>query len=150
MGWKGGRPEVAGQWWTRWTVGAGLTRLLFCSAINGILAMDTFKHDFSTGSVDELGKPSMTPSQVSLIVAMLSAGTAVGALLSAPIGDRWGRRLSLIFAIGVFCMGAVLQLCATNVALLVVGRCVFPVPSRTRLALALFSGQCLLTSATGR
>ncbi|KAK4097929.1 general substrate transporter [Parathielavia hyrcaniae] len=91
-------------------------------AINGILAMATFKQDFSTGFKDDAGQPAMSPSQVSLIVAMLSAGTAVGALCSAPIGDRWGRRLSLIFAIGVFCIGGILQTCATNVPLLVVGR----------------------------
>ncbi len=143
-----GRTEVAGQW-TVDSRGWADTPF-FCSAINGILAMDTFKHDFSTGATDGEGNPIMTPGQVSLIVAMLSAGTAVGALVSAPIGDRWGRRLSLIFAIGVFCMGAILQLCATNVPLLVVGRCVFPILARARPALALFSGQRLLTLATER
>lgn len=100
-----------------------LTRCVLRRAINGILAMETFKQDFTTGFTDDKGQPGMYPSQVALIVAMLSAGTAAGALLSAPIGDRWGRRLSLIFAIGVFCVGGVFQVCATNVALLVVGRC---------------------------
>ncbi|KAL1838137.1 hypothetical protein VTJ49DRAFT_2988 [Mycothermus thermophilus] len=91
-------------------------------AINGILAMDTFKHDFSTGFTDENGRPGMYPGQVALIVAMLSAGTTVGALLSAPIADQWGRRLSLIFAIGIFCIGAIFQVAANNVALLATGR----------------------------
>jgi sugar porter (SP) family MFS transporter len=89
--------------------------------------METFKHDFTTGFIDDNGKPGMYPSQVALIVAMLSVGTTVGALLSAPIGDRWGRRLSLIFAIGIFCIGGIFQVCATNVALLVVGRCAYPI-----------------------
>lgn len=84
--------------------------------------METFKQDFTTGFTDEDGRPGMYPSQVSLIVSMLSVGTAVGSLLSAPIGDRWGRRLSLIFAIGVFCIGGIFQVCAVDVALLVVGR----------------------------
>ncbi|KAH6619268.1 general substrate transporter [Chaetomium sp. MPI-SDFR-AT-0129] len=91
-------------------------------AINGILVMDTFKNDFSTGFIGKDDKPGMYPSQVSLIVAMLSAGTAVGALFSAPIGDRWGRRLSLIFAIGLFCVGGIFQVCAVDVTQLVVGR----------------------------
>lgn len=93
-----------------------------CRSINGILAMESFKKDFTTGYFDKEGVPGMYPSQVSLIVAMLSAGTMVGALISAPIGDLWGRRLSLIAALGVFCVGAIFQVCATNVALLVIGR----------------------------
>ncbi|KAL2154694.1 hypothetical protein VTH82DRAFT_3370 [Thermothelomyces myriococcoides] len=91
-------------------------------AINGILAMDTFKQDFTTGHTDKNGDPGLSASQISLIVSMLSAGTAVGALLAAPMGDRWGRRMSLIVAIGVFCVGAIIQVCAYNVAMLVVGR----------------------------
>ncbi|KAL2125059.1 hypothetical protein VTJ04DRAFT_1424 [Mycothermus thermophilus] len=91
-------------------------------AINGILAMDTFKHDFTTGYNDESGRPGMYPNQVALIVAMLSAGCTVGALLSAPIGDYWGRRPSLIFAIAVFCVGGIFQVCANSVPLLVIGR----------------------------
>jgi MFS family permease len=102
-----------------------LTQIVpFRSAINGILTMDTFKEDFNTGYKDKSGHLNMAPREVALIVAMLSAGTAAGALLSAPIGDRWGRRLSLIVAIGIFCIGGICQVCATGVPLLVVGRCV--------------------------
>lgn len=91
--------------------------------------MDTFKQDFTTGHTDKNGDPGLSASQISLIVSMLSAGTAVGALLAAPMGDRWGRRMSLIVAIGVFCVGAIIQVCAYNVAMLVVGRCVFSLNS---------------------
>ncbi|GAB1310547.1 glucose transporter [Madurella fahalii] len=91
-------------------------------SINGILAMDSFREDFSTGYIDKDERPGIYPNQVSLIVAMLSAGTVVGALLAAPAGDIWGRRLSLIYSMGVFCIGAIFQVCATNVPLLVVGR----------------------------
>ncbi|KAK3335990.1 general substrate transporter [Cercophora scortea] len=55
---------------------------------------------------------------------MLSAGTAVGALLAAPVGDLYGRRRSLIGAVMVFCVGAIFQVCATNIAMLVAGRTV--------------------------
>ena len=82
----------------------------------------------------------MTPNQVSLIVSMLSAGTILGALVSAPLGDRFGRRRSLIGAIGIFCFGAIFQVCAADIPLLLVGRyvdaCAFMVSSvsGTRLA----------------
>ncbi|KAK3330084.1 putative glucose transporter rco-3 [Apodospora peruviana] len=93
-------------------------------SINGILAMHSFRDHFSTGYKDDQGVLDIHPSQVSLVVAMLSAGTAVGALLSAPVGDFYGRRRSLIGAVAVFCLGAVFQVTATNIPLLVVGRTV--------------------------
>jgi MFS family permease len=108
--------------------------------------METFKHDFTTGYTYDNGRPGMYPNQVSLIVAMLSAGTAIGALLSAPIGDRWGRRLSLIFAIGVFCIGAIFQVCAKNVALLVVGRYVVCVSFPPALVSRRHGASCSPTS----
>lgn len=86
--------------------------------------MDSFKHHFSTGYIDSEGKPGIYPKESALIVAMLSAGTAIGALLSAPLGDQYGRRRSLIGAIGIFVIGAILQVCAHNIGLLVAGRCV--------------------------
>lgn len=92
--------------------------------INGILAMKSFKDHFSTGFKGIDGEPSISPKESALVVAMLSAGTAIGALLSAPLGDQYGRRRSLIGAIGIFVIGAILQVCAHNIGLLVAGRCV--------------------------
>ncbi|KAF4505667.1 hypothetical protein G6O67_007590 [Ophiocordyceps sinensis] len=90
-------------------------------AINGILAMPEFKEQFSTNCRSE-GKPEICPRQLSTIVAILSAGTAVGALLSAPAGDTLGRRITLLLAVGVFCIGAICQVCADAIPLLLVGR----------------------------
>lgn len=92
------------------------------STINGILAMKSFRRDFTTGHYDDDGNPNLIPSQVSIIVAILSAGTFIGALLAAPAGDRWGRRKSLIGSVGVFSFGVIFQVCATNIPLLLVGR----------------------------
>ncbi|KAH8899218.1 regulator of conidiation [Thozetella sp. PMI_491] len=91
-------------------------------SINGILAMPSFKSQFSTGLLDGDQKPAISPQQVALIVSMLSLGTVVGSLLSAPLGDIFGRRRSLIGAIGVFSFGAVFQVCAVDIPLLLVGR----------------------------
>ena len=86
--------------------------------------MTSFKAQFTTGYTDKNGDPAISPSQVSLIVSMLSAGTVLGSLISAPMGDFFGRRRSLISAIGIFCFGVIFQVCASDIPLLLVGRCV--------------------------
>lgn len=91
------------------------------SAINGILAMSEFKDRFAS-SCGEPGEPEFCPSQLSIIVAILSAGTVVGALLAAPAGDTLGRRITLLVAVAVFCIGAICQTCADAIPLLLVGR----------------------------
>lgn len=89
-------------------------------SINGILAMKSFIRDF--GSLNEEGQTVMKPNESSNIVAILSAGTALGALLAAPSGDSIGRRLSLLVSVAVFCVGGILQVCAYNIPMLLVGR----------------------------
>ncbi|KUI54647.1 putative glucose transporter rco-3 [Cytospora mali] len=90
--------------------------------INGILAMDSFKDMFSTGYRDGNGHLAISPSQTAIIVAILSAGTVVGALLAAPVGDYFGRRKSLIAAVTVFNFGVIFQVCAHAIPMLLVGR----------------------------
>ncbi|KAH6949770.1 high-affinity glucose transporter RGT2 [Ilyonectria sp. MPI-CAGE-AT-0026] len=81
-----------------------------------------FSTRLRTQPVDENGRHIISPSESSLIVAILSAGTAVGALLSAPAGDSIGRRLSLLASVVVFCFGGIFQVCASSIPMLVVGR----------------------------
>jgi MFS family permease len=102
----------------------------FCSTINGILAMHSFTTQFATDFIDSKTKePGISPGQSSLIVAMLSAGAVVGALFAAPVGDFFGRRLSLIGSIGVFSFGVIFQVCAVSIPWLLVGRYVLsPAP----------------------
>jgi sugar porter (SP) family MFS transporter len=84
--------------------------------------MRSFLDQFSTGARDINDLPALYPAELSIIVSMLSAGTVLGALVSAPVGDYFGRRLSLIGAVAVFCFGVIFQVCAHNIALLLVGR----------------------------
>ena len=86
--------------------------------------MASFKAQFTTGYTDKSGDPAISPGQVALIVSILSAGTVLGSLISAPMGDIFGRRRSLITAIGIFCFGVIFQVCASDIPLLLVGRCV--------------------------
>ncbi|KAF6820764.1 glucose transporter rco-3 [Colletotrichum sojae] len=89
--------------------------------INGILSMTAFRRDFTTGYMEN-GQAAISPAESSIIVAILSAGTILGALLAAPIGDAWGRRISLILSVGVFSFGGIFQVCAHDIPMLLVGR----------------------------
>ncbi|KAL3423428.1 MFS monosaccharide transporter [Phlyctema vagabunda] len=86
--------------------------------------MDAFQEQFSTGYIDATDQErNVSPAQSSQVVAILSAGTFCGALLAAPLGDsRMGRRLSLIIAVGIFCLGVLFQTLAMKLPLLVAGR----------------------------
>lgn len=112
-----------------------LTTYLY-RAINGILAMTEFKEQFGkhTNCFDENGALDICTKDSSIIVAILSAGTALGALLAAPSGDSLGRRKTLLLAVGIFCIGAIFQVCASNIDLLLVGRYVLN-PSDFRVSL---------------
>lgn len=83
--------------------------------------MTAFRRDFTTGYTEN-NQPAISPAESSIIVAILSAGTILGALLAAPIGDSWGRRISLILSVGVFSFGGIFQVCAHDIPMLLVGR----------------------------
>jgi predicted MFS family arabinose efflux permease len=85
--------------------------------------MTAFRDQFSTGYIDiKDGLPNVSPAQSSQIVSILSAGTFFGALLAAPLGDRLGRRVSLIIAVAIFSSGVVLQTIAMHIPILISGR----------------------------
>lgn len=120
-----------------------LTRSPSPSAINGILAMQEFKDKFGRKScLDNKGKQDICAADSSLIVAILSAGTVVGALLAAPLCDSIGRRKALLLAVGIFCIGAIFQVCAQAVDMLLVGRYVVPAQPVTQLVNELSPADC--------
>lgn len=85
--------------------------------------MNAFREQFNTGYIDQKdGKLNVSPAESSQIVSILSAGTFFGALLAAPLGDRLGRRLSLIISVAIFSFGVLLQTCAMAIPLLLAGR----------------------------
>lgn len=68
---------------------------------------------------------TLSASDSSLIVSILSAGTFFGALLAAPLADKFGRRVGLMFSAGViFNLGVVLQAASTSQPLFIAGRCI--------------------------
>ncbi|KZF26083.1 general substrate transporter [Xylona heveae TC161] len=91
--------------------------------IGGILAMDAWRKQFSTGHINPKdGLPDVTASQSSEIVSILSAGTFFGALTAAPFADFMGRRLALIASSWVFILGVILQTASTAIPMFVAGR----------------------------
>ncbi|CAI7675053.1 unnamed protein product [Penicillium manginii] len=77
---------------------------------------------FSTGYRGSDGNLTISSSQSSAIVSILSAGTFFGALGAAPMGDFIGRRWGLIFSTGVFTLGVIFQTVATAIPLFLAGR----------------------------
>lgn len=119
----------AGKAWPAICIGAFVAfgGVLFgydTGTISGILAMPYFDTTFSTGYTNPTtGLPSISPSETSLIVSILSAGTFFGALTSPFLADGIGRRWALIISAGiVFNLGVVLQTAATAIPLFVAGR----------------------------
>ena len=85
--------------------------------------MHAFRSQFSTGYIDVKDRqPNISPAQSSQVVSILSAGTFCGSLMAAPIGDKLGRRTSLLIAVGIFAFGVLLQTCAMDLPLLMAGR----------------------------
>ncbi|PSN59837.1 glucose transporter-like protein [Corynespora cassiicola Philippines] len=86
--------------------------------ISGILAMPYWLREFSTSA-----DGTLSASEDSLIVSILSAGTFFGALTAAPFGDLLGRRWGLMASAGlVFNLGVIMQTAATAQPLFIAGR----------------------------
>ena len=85
--------------------------------------MHYWRELFPTGYRNPVdGLPDVDANQQSGIVSILSAGTFFGALLSAPLADRLGRRWAMIFNTGVFTFGVIPKTIATAIPMFVAGR----------------------------
>ncbi|OLL26835.1 putative glucose transporter rco-3 [Neolecta irregularis DAH-3] len=97
--------------------------------ISGIIAMKYYQFQFGHRTDGQTGLPfdphssyALNTADKSLVVSILSAGTFLGALFAAPMGDLVGRKLGLIFSCLIFCVGVALQTAATAVTAFAVGR----------------------------
>ena len=66
------------------------------------------------GQTGSDGQPYFSNVRSGLIVALLSIGTLIGALIAAPIADRLGRRLSISFWAVIVSVGFVIQIAAST------------------------------------
>lgn len=75
--------------------------------ISGFLAMNDFVDKFGTNG-------SFSNVRSGTIVGLLSIGTLIGALCSAPIADVFGRRICIVVWNLVFMLGVIVQITATS------------------------------------
>ena len=84
--------------------------------ISGFLAMPDFLERFGqryqTG--ERAGEYYFSNVRSGLIVAMLSIGTLIGALIGGPLADVIGRRYSIVIWCVVFCVGNTVMISATD------------------------------------
>lgn len=106
-------------------------------AVGLVAAVGGFLYGYDTGLINDilemhyvethipLNKMGFTVHERALITAILSLGTFCGALIAPAISDTYGRKFSIIVSAGlIFNLGNILQVSATNVSLLCVGRAV--------------------------
>ncbi|ETN43139.1 uncharacterized protein HMPREF1541_02297 [Cyphellophora europaea CBS 101466] len=80
--------------------------------ISGFLEMPDFLDRFGQRKAN--GEPYFSDVRSGLIVALLSIGTLIGALIAAPIADKIGRRLSVTFWSIIVSVGFIIQIAANT------------------------------------
>ncbi|KAJ4376036.1 hexose transporter hxt5 [Neocucurbitaria cava] len=80
--------------------------------ISGFLEMKDFLNRF--GQTNSDGTRYFSNVRSGLIVALLSIGTLFGALAAAPIADKIGRKKSIMAWCGIFSVGIIVQIAATD------------------------------------
>ncbi|KAI0372752.1 general substrate transporter [Pilatotrama ljubarskyi] len=117
--------KLAGILMTAFAAFGGILYGYDTGTISGIIAMDDWLKTFGRFTGVTSAAPNgytISTSNESLVVSILSAGTFFGALTGAPSADILGRRIGIITACIVFSLGIALQTGASNWATFIVGR----------------------------
>jgi SP family sugar:H+ symporter-like MFS transporter len=91
--------------------------------ISGVQENAYWQQQFGN-TVNPDGAVTISTSQTSMIVSILSVGTFFGALCAAPFGDYLGRKWALFASCFVFGAGVAMQTASTGIPLFVCGRVV--------------------------
>lgn len=113
--------------------------------INNVTEMPYVKETFAPNGYQ------FTAEQMSILVSFLSLGTFFGALTAPFISDTWGRKATVIFStFFVFMVGNSLQVAATSMTLLVIGRVISGISIGLISAVVpLYQGEAALKSVRG-
>lgn len=85
--------------------------------INGVIGSAVFVR-----LVEGPGAESLSGSNQSLIVSILSAGTFFGALIAGDCADIIGRKFTIVGGCLIYIIGVVLQIATSGLGLIVAGR----------------------------
>ncbi len=69
----------------------------------------------------------LTQAQVGIVTSSLLVGAAIGSIAGGWLADRWGRRLTLLLAGGLFFVGALAQALAPDANVMIVTRLILGV-----------------------
>jgi DHA1 family inner membrane transport protein len=103
-------------------LGARFPLLTVLALMAGIFAVGSEELVVSPLLVDMAESFDTTVAVMALSVSVYGIGTAVGALLFAPLGDRGSRRLSLAIGMAAFVLGTVLCAFTAGAGLFFAGR----------------------------
>ncbi|THV05569.1 MFS monosaccharide transporter [Dendrothele bispora CBS 962.96] len=114
--------KIAGILMTSFAASAGILYGYDTGIISGVKEMPYWLQTFGKPTGNPSTPYAISSSTESLVVSILSAGTFIGALLGAPIGDYIGRKWGVVIGCLVFDVGVAMQTASTSIPLFVVGR----------------------------
>ena len=99
-----------------------MTWLVSVTVVGGFL----FGYDFSIIGVAQMyfyaDWPEITTGEIAVIVSIAMVGAAIGASVSGPLSDRYGRRPMILVAAFTYALGASIIAVAPSVSILIIGR----------------------------
>lgn len=110
-----------------WYRDAGIRKTVFFSCICFVSQVTAGFDEGTAGSFqtmkpwqEAMGNPNA--SRLGLITSILYAGGIVGALIGAPIADRWGRRAVIATGAATCLVGSIIQSASVNLGMFVTSR----------------------------
>ncbi|PSK50412.1 High-affinity glucose transporter [Elsinoe australis] len=110
---------LKGKWLTFWVTVACATDMTLFGYDQGVFGGVIVTQDFLTTL--DLEGPTKT-SLLSTVTAIYDIGCFFGAILAVIVGDRFGRKKSVLLGTTIMSIGAILQITAYSVPHMIVGR----------------------------